>query len=306
MISFYKRTLRDQNSNHLAKLESLEPGTLIIAEQSSESELIQLAKDLQIDEDVFKDALDRFEVPRLEKDGSDIHILARFPVSDSLDIATRTCLISVTDKCVILVVENLTSELKGLLDSPGIVTTQKTKLVLNILTRINRMYEQDLRGIRRKLQRSKVSPGKVTERDILNFVEFESILNDYLAALIPMDLVYKQLSNGKYLALYEADRELAEDLDLATDQLINNVKSSLKTISNLREAYSVVATNSLNNSVKTLTVLTILLTIPTITTGFFGMNVPIPLQDSPYASIIIVVGMLVSMILVGRWAFRRM
>jgi magnesium transporter len=306
MISFYKRTLRDQGTTQINKLEALETGVLIVAEQSSEAELAELAKDLGIDEYIFKDALDRFEVPRLEKDDGNIHILARFPVSDSLDIATRTCLISVTEKAVILVVDNLTSELKGLLDSPNVVTTQKTKLVLNILARINRMYEQDLRGIRRKLQRSKVSPGNVTERDILNFVEFESILNDYLTSLIPMDLVYKQLSNGKYLALYEADQELAEDLDLATDQLINNVKSSLTTISNLREAYSVVATNSLNRSVKTLTVLTILLTIPTITTGFFGMNVPLPLQNSPYAIYVILTGMFLLMALVGRWAFRRM
>jgi magnesium transporter len=51
---------------------------------------------------------------------------------------------------------------------------------------------------------------------------------------------------------------------------------------NIREAYSTIMTNNLNRIIKLLTALTIVLTIPMVVSGFFGMNVPVPLSDSPY------------------------
>lgn len=53
----------------------------------------------------------------------------------------------------------------------------------------------------------------------------------------------------------------------------------------------------MNNIMKTLTLFTVLLTLPTLVFSFFGMNVPLPIDDHSYVSWIIVVG--ISLILVA-------
>ena len=42
-------------------------------------------------------------------------------------------------------------------------------------------------------------------------------------------------------------------------------------------------TNKLNATIQTLTILTIILTIPTIVASLYGMNVPLPLAHNPLA-----------------------
>ena len=58
---------------------------------------------------------------------------------------------------------------------------------------------------------------------------------------------------------------------------------SLKRFRMCGSASEAILTNNLNNRIKTLTVLTILLTVPTIVSSLFGMNVPLPLEDNQYA-----------------------
>jgi magnesium transporter len=96
------------------------------------------------------------------------------------------------------------------------------------------------------------------------------------------------LAGRKVLSFTEDDRDILEDLQLETAQLIDESKGYLKTIVNIREAYSNIMTNNLNRQIRILTTLTIVLTVPTIIGAFFGMNVNIPLDDNPLAFPILV------------------
>ncbi len=57
-------------------------------------------------------------------------------------------------------------------------------------------------------------------------------------------------------------------------------------------------TSTLNNSIRTLTVLTILLTIPTIVSSLYGMNVPLPLAGNPLAFWMVAVAILIAVAIV--------
>jgi len=70
-----------------------------------------------------------------------------------------------------------------------------------------------------------------------------------------------------------------------TRQLNESSRSSLRTIVNIREAYSNIMTNNLNRRVELLTSLTVVLTLPTIVFSLFGMNVPLPDQHSPWMTV---------------------
>ena len=91
------------------------------------------------------------------------------------------------------------------------------------------------------------------------------------------------LTSGKILELFEEDKDLIEDLLLNNNQLIGISKSNLKNIVNIREAYSTIMGNNLNKIIKFLTALTVVLNIPVLISGFYGMNVALPLAQSGFA-----------------------
>jgi magnesium transporter len=100
---------------------------------------------------------------------------------------------------------------------------------------------------------------------------------------VPANNVLTKLLSGRFFKLYENDQDLIEDLSLAENQLVDLCRSTLKTIVNIRNAYSTIMTNNLNRVLKMLAALTVVLTIPTIIGSFFGMNVAIPLSSKPQA-----------------------
>jgi magnesium transporter len=86
-----------------------------------------------------------------------------------------------------------------------------------------------------------------------------------------------------------------EDLVQDTRQLIESSRSSLRTIVNIREAYSNIMTNNLNRRVELLTSITVVLTVPTIVFSLWGANVPVPGENNKYAFAILAISTLVAM-----------
>jgi magnesium transporter len=108
-------------------------------------------------------------------------------------------------------------------------------------------------------------------------------LNEYLTSLQSQAVVFRNLLSGKFLPLYEDDEDLIEDLSLGTTELIDLIKSRLKTISNIRDAYSTIMANNLNRIFKHLTSIGIFMVIPTVTASLYGMNLALPVATHPNA-----------------------
>jgi len=70
------------------------------------------------------------------------------------------------------------------------------------------------------------------------------------------------------------DEALLEDVEIETQQALDTASIYNDILDRLQEAYSSVIGNNLNRIMKTLTVVTILLMVPTVVAGFYGMNVP--------------------------------
>lgn len=86
---------------------------------------------------------------------------------------------------------------------------------------------------------------------------------------------------------YPEDGELLEDAIVENKQAIEmaNVYSSILDVT--MEAYSSVISNNLNTVLKVLTSITIILAIPTMIFSFFGMNIPLPFQQSAGAALVV-------------------
>ena len=117
----------------------------------------------------------------------------------------------------------------------------------------------------------------------------------------------KNLLSHKLIRLFEEDRDLIEDLFLNNDQLIQLSKENLRSIVNIRDAYSTIMTHNTNRVIRFFTSVTVILTIPTIIASVYGMNVDLPFAGSPFAflgvtiAIVIVSLGLIVMFLMNDW-----
>jgi magnesium transporter len=183
-------------------------------------------------------------------------------------------------------------------------TTQKTKLFMQMMQEITTSYEKQLVVLRRNVNRDRAQLRRIGNREIERFVTFEHKLNDMISAIVPTNIALQQIAKGRHIQMFADDMEMMDDLIIDNTQLVDSARSVLKTIQNVRSATEAILANNLNTTIKTLTVLTILLTIPTIVASLFGMNVPLPLADTPHA-FWAVCGIIVTSVSLVVWYFKK-
>lgn len=264
--------------------DTLQPGTWVRSERPSEEEQQQLLA-LGIDHDLLIDALDPHEVPRVEHDDGWTYFITRLPdTDDEFNDYTTPILFSLGSQHIVTVSRDSLGRLwQPFIDNVQAPTTQKTKLFMLMLEAITRQYQTRVASINRQMRATTSDVRSLKSKDIMTLTEYERKLNDYLDALQPTNTALEKILNGKLLKLYEDDRDLIEDLSIEFEQLIARCKSLLRTITNVRDSYRAVMDTRLNETIRLLTVITLAFTAPTMIAGIYGMNVPIPGQQSPYA-----------------------
>jgi len=291
MINIYYRNIKEKA---LHKLDEFRAGSWIYVEKPTQEEIDQLTKDFGLDEGLLRDATDLFEVPRLEVEDDIVYIYTRFPFSENEQILTSPVLIAAGGNFVLTISDRPLPGLERFLEHKiDFYTTQKVKFLLILFSHINSYYNSFLHSTRRKIRSMIVQLEKINNRDIIQFVSFESLLHDFLSALVPTKSILNNLLSGKHFKLYEEDKDLIEDLLLSNTQLIELSQNNLRTIVNIREGYSTIMTNNLNRIIKLFTSLTVILTIPTMIASIYGMNINLPLANNPLAFIIIMTSIII-------------
>lgn len=282
MINYYFRTVKD---SAVKSIDDIRSGVWIHAVNPSEAELTELFKKLALDESLTEDVLDFFEVPRLEWSQGATHFFTRYPFNEQEeDVETVPLTIIMGESFVLTIVLREIPPFKQFITGDEVVhTTQKTKLFLQLMQAVTESFEKELVRLRRGVQKDRGQLRKIGNKEIERFVNYEHKLNDMIAALLPTNTALKQIAKGNYIQLYNDDIELMEDLVIDNTQLIESARSVLNTIQNVRGATEAILTNNLNLTIKTLTIFTIILTIPTVIASLYGMNVALPLESSPYA-----------------------
>lgn len=282
MITYYFRTVKD---DVLKQIDDLRNGVWIHAENASDEELGQLWEKLRLDETLLEDAQDFFEVPRMEKVDGVTYFFTRYPFNETTeDIDTAPLLIVIGETYVLTVTQRAIPQFEPFFSGKQVVhTTQKTKLFLYLMERITISFERQLVNLRRSVHKDRAKLRKIGNQEIVRFVNYEHKLNDMVAAVLPTNVALQQVMNGSYMPVFADDKEMVDDLRIDNSQVVESARALLKTIQNVRTSAEAILTNTLNNRIKTLTVLTILLTIPTIISSLYGMNVPLPLAETPFA-----------------------
>lgn len=253
------------------------------AEAPKLSELIYLADKLKLDIDLLKDGIDPNESPRIELEGQNIYIYTRYSLPENEKQTTSPLLIILTSNNLVTVSRRPFNNPKEIIKE-AVTTQDYAQLALEIMTVINNGYKKRINNVSKRIWqiRGQLDKSDIENKDFISFIDLEEDLSDFLLALEPMNTSLNTLLSAKYFKAYEKDRDDFEDLELATKELIGLANSRLKTIQNIREAYSTITANNLNKVFKLMTSITILMSIFTIITGVYSMNINLPMAHEKF------------------------
>lgn len=301
MITYHYKSLKDSK---LRQVKTHRKGALTVITKATNDDLIHIANltDLQISD--LRDIFDYQEIPRLETtNGVNIMVL-REPIENNTSQYTAVVMI-VFATTNFSIISATSSRTLSTWISKEHTTTQTTKLLISFLIAISEQYRLSINNLQRQVFEVKRRLHRATNADIQKLIEYQNILDEYLAALLPMKQMYTTLISGKIIPLFEEDNALFEDTLNSISQSADVCNTNLKSIEGLRDAFQIIFTNRLNETVKFLTSTTIILTIPTMIASIFGMNVILPLGDHPEA-FLIVLGVALSISIGITLIFRKM
>lgn len=168
----------------------------------------------------------------------------------------------------------------------GINTKKQMRFAYQILMRTCMVYQSYLRIIdRRRIEMEERISNITEDADIIALHELESTLVYFDTSLRANRLVLDRMSRYSRIRKYPEDQELLEDVIVENSQAIEMTQIYRDIIRGTRELMASVIDNRLNNAMKYLAAITIVMAIPTIISGLYGMNVDerwMPLSSVPF------------------------
>lgn len=104
-----------------------------------------------------------------------------------------------------------------------------------------------------------------------------------------------------YRRFNDVEREQFDDAMIEAHQLVSMTDLISQVLQQLSASYDNILNNNLNDSLSILTIISVLLAVLAVITGFFGMNVPLPFTEEPNAWIYILMTSLILWVALSQW-----
>ena len=281
MIEIYFKTPEDLA---FKKIDDFRLGGWLYAKEANLEDLTLIAERTGLDIADLRDSLDKYELPRIEYIHENALFFVRHPSDRELGLYTETLTIALTNAFVIAISPSRSEIIEQLIASnTPLGTTQKSKLILHILLKITQEYTNSIKRLRHSILGYEMASEVVDSNAIFVLTKNEEILNQFLTSIVPMRNLLETMAGGRYVNLYEQDLDLLQDLMIAMKQSEDVCRVNIKSIRSLRDSYHIIFTNDVNRTIKLLTALTIIFSIPTIIASIYGMNVALPFATKSYA-----------------------
>ena len=168
-------------------------------------------------------------------------------------------------------------------------TNRRTQFFLKMLLRITQRYLVCLRSINRQIREyERTLRNTMKNSELMKMLGLEKSLVYFSTSLQGLDATASRISYGRVLSLYEDDRELLDDVKIEIAQANEMCVIYTRILNGVMNTFSNVINNNLNYAMRTLTLITIIMAVPTIVFSFYGMNVDaLPLIESPWFALLI-------------------
>lgn len=296
MVQFYAC------ENHFLERKLLpETGCWVDVVRPSNEERHILRDEYKIPRDFLAYALDPDERPRLEREGDCTMLLlqvSHWLGHDSLTPYDTVPLgVFLTPDHVITLCAHRHTVLLDLKRGKFKLssTTDQAKFLLQVLWRTAQRYLLDLRAIDRRLESLEARLSKSTKnKELLELMRLEKSLVYFKTALrTNLGLLERLRTEAALIGEHSA---MLEDVVVETAQALEMTDIALSILGTTTSAFAAVIGNNLNEVVRMLTIVTVMVALPTWITGVFGMNVPLPWQNEPWG-FAVVMGLCVAAVL---------
>lgn len=292
MLKYYKT-----EGSAITEIGALEAGCWVSAVAPTESEISLLETKLGVDRDFIRSALDEEETSRIENEEGQTLIVLDYPVAEKSQpknigkgkLHNRrgedddTITYYTTPMSIILTLSNvITVSLKEnpILDDfannvvKNVKTQFKTRFIFSIMLRVAGKYLQYLKQIDKisnyvenQLHKS------MKNKELIQLLGLEKSLVYFSTSLKSTETVLEKVLRGRVIKLYEEDQDLLEDVLIEVKQAIEMSNIYTNILSSTMETCGSLISNNLNIVMKVLTIITIVMEVPTIVFSFYGMNV---------------------------------
>lgn len=306
MIKIFKT----ENNKKLARLSISEAvsGSWFSMINPSEDEIKQVSLILGLDEDFLRNSLDVDEKSRIEIEDGNMLIITNLPImTDEGSFDTLPLGIIYTPTSIITVCSKDNNILSSFNETTSFSfdTRNKTEFMLKILYRSVKSYLKYLNIINRTTDNIEMELQKATNNKALfQLMEIQKTLVYFSTALKDNDIVLQKVmrmtksTTVNYLKTTEEDIDLLEDVIIDTKQAIEMVDMHRMILEAMMEGFASIINNNLNQVMKFLAAITIIMSIPTMIGGLWGMNVKVPFGSNPFGFLIVVALSVVTSIVV--------
>lgn len=290
MIEIFK-TIDEQ----LVTLDKLEEGAWVNLTSPTEEEVQFISESLKIDPDYIKAALDEEESSRIETDEGCTLIVVDIPLTEEYGKTSQYITIPlgiiINDDYIITVCLKENQITKEFVEKKikGFCTFKKTRFFLQILYKNATKYLLYLKQIDKLSHIIESKLHKSTKnKELIQLLELEKSLVYFSTSLKANEVVLEKMLRTESIKSYPDDADLLEDTIIENKQAIEMARIYSDILSGTMDAFASVISNNLNIVMKFLTSVTIVMAIPTMVASYFGMNVQVPMANSPFAFSIIV------------------
>jgi magnesium transporter len=287
MLQFFK----NENGQTLA-IDKPENGAWVnIVPPLKQEEFHEISEELNIPLDFLSDSLDIDERSRYELEDNVKLIVIKTPTennsfndSDAFFITIPICII-LTHNQVVTVNSFDNGAIKKFLSTfQNRHPDKKNMMVLKIFEKIVQTYIEFLKEInhRRNTLEQKLYDANRNE-ELLDLMRIQKSLVYFVTALRSNEMLLMKLQRTNFLGLTEEEDEILQDLIVDTSQALEMANIYTNILSSTLDAFASIISNNQNQVMKRLTSITIMLQLPTLVASIYGMNVPLPGQNSPTA-----------------------
>ena len=278
----------------LEEIQTFEPGAWINLVNPSQSESMEVAEHYKIDIADLRAPLDAEESSRITVEDDYTLIIVDVPILEERNNKTYYITIPLgiilTDEAIITTCLEELSLFEQFIHRRirNFFTFMKSRFVFQILYRNAQLYLSALRTIDRKSEEIEKQLHEATRNEeLIVLMELEKTIVYFKASLKTNErLVKKMASSTRLLRKYEEDEDLLEDTLVETQQAIEMADIYGSILNSMTHAFASVISNNQNTIMKTLALMTIVMSIPTMVFSAYGMNFKdniIPFNDIPYA-----------------------
>jgi len=288
MLTFMKH-----RAGQIVDVAGLDDSEIVRVVAPTSTEIEFLGSSLNIPEDFLVAALDRDERPRIEVEDNCRLLVVRIPhhnaASDTPYVTIAMAFI-LTPSHIVTVCSEESLMWSDLLANRRLrlpLPSERVTFLCTLFMRVARQYLLTIRQIKEEADAAeKAIHGSMKNVMLIRMLNLEKCLVFFTTSLRANEPLWDRFRRIHGRDLTDDEKDLVDDVKIEFRQAQDLADIYSNILSGMMDAFASVIANNLNVVMKLLTLITIILMLPTLIASIYGMNVELPWQHSPHAFLI--------------------